>query len=61
MDCSDGILQAFECDDGVKIDDYFHGEGLEMCEVKSGLLCIVNGDSGAVDYDVSFSLGTVHK
>jgi hypothetical protein len=55
MDCTDGILQAFKCDDGVKIDDYFHGEGLERCEVSGGLFCIVGRDSGAGDdYDVSF-------
>lgn len=53
MDCTDGILQAFKCEDGVKIDDYFHGEGLERCEVNSGWLCLVNDDSGADDYDVS--------
>lgn len=54
MDCSDGILQAFQCDDGVKIDDYHHGEGLERCETDSGLFCIMRDSLDPPDYYVSY-------
>lgn len=54
MDCNDGILQAFKCDDGVKIDDYFHGEGLQRCEIDNGLLCIIKDNKRSANYYVSF-------
>lgn len=52
MDCSDGILQAFRCDDGVKIDDYYYGEGLERCEIDNGLFCIFRDSLGSPNYYV---------
>lgn len=55
MDCTDGILQAFVCDDGVEFDDYHHGEGLERCEIDNGLLCIVRDNLGPPDYYVSWA------
>lgn len=53
LDCTDAIIQAFKCDDGVKIDDYFHGEGLERCEIDNGWFCIVKGRLDEADYYVS--------
>jgi Protein of unknown function (DUF1619) len=53
LDCTDGILQAFKCDDGVEIDDYIHGEGLERCEINNGWFCIASSRLEAADYYVS--------
>lgn len=53
IDCTDGILKAFVCDDGVEIEDYHHGEGLERCEINDGLFCIIDDNSKAPDYYVS--------
>lgn len=52
IDCNDGILQAFKCDDEVTIHEYFHSEGLERCDGDSGLLCIIADNLGKPDYYV---------
>lgn len=48
-------MRAFRCDDGMHIEDYHHGEGLERCEVDDGLLCIIRDNLGSPNYYVSAS------
>lgn len=53
IDCADEFLRAFECDLGVELDDYHHGEGLERCEINNGMFCIFKDNLDAPNYDVS--------